>query len=1048
MFNKNVIQDSECRLKTMKHKHETGIRRDPKSMIFLVFIVLGIILLLSSNTIAQVTLSAIEIPESIDENNDIEISIMAETDLDNSILSYKILKNNVLVSTDPVYDEYYDFNSSGEYVYSIIVEDSESSVAENKTLIVNDVPYELSIDSPISRTYYSRDVHIEVSANQNESSCNYVLNEQSGSLMQQDEEGIYFAKDITLNADGDYRLDVSCSNRFSSKTSSVDFQIDTDPILVLAKSYFIDNDYKITLNVETSIKAGCKYDINDVSYDSMSNNFQNTNSFTHSTLISGPSDGTNNYYVRCKAINGNVMQESALISFSIIRKPTASITLSKESPLKAGTYTVKVKTSKNLQSISLQYSFNTDTSLKTVFLTGSDDEWNGYLIIDQDTPNRIGSFKFSGTDYSGVVGTKITEGELFLVDTTKPEAVGSVQAELKSNYIKLRWHYEGEEADSFNIYRSEEPGVDYVDYYRTTKFNADEESHTRDILDSDLDSGSVYYYRIAAVDEAGNEGELSDEVSVEMSGKYSEGNAVPDTTRNLDSSLIKKVNEYIDSVNKMVLDVQSKKEDMNAINDPAKLKIISELKLMENFDTALGSLENIKSEAENLKSQDITSSELDVRLNKLRLDAIKAGSSVPENIELVDSGNFEQFLQESDLNEGIRYILDNINITKKSLDNYTLINQKLQDQISVKTEMFSFKIQYMNKDEFEKYTYIEKSIVSSSDLSNVVVIEIIPKEAEKKASNIIFSNQPAIIKDDPVVKWSFDNIKATEISYRIKDIVDINYIKNSKTIVLFKPDFKLSDAISEKSGHITSYALFGNFKLKNLSFVQWFIIIGIGLIIALGFYYFIVLDGIGIMKNSSLKKKKECLKKGYMEIIDSNRRIFPTKNADNNVIMPVIKNPQTNYAEQKTEINSQAKQPVQDTAKLDPKFLSQRELLKKIQYCNSIINSFKYEEARILYYELISKLEIIDDKDMKNEAKRMLQHIYMKLDSYRHIHNARRHVYMKNKKEAKKSLSIINDLYSKLAYTIGFIDLAIKDEEIRFLQYIADAKSQFEEYSD
>ena len=103
-------------------------------------------------------------------------------------------------------------------------------------------------------------------------------------------------------------------------------------------------------------------------------------------------------------------------------------------------------------------------------LSGSGSEWEGYLIISEDTPNKVGAFKFSGTDSDGLTGTVVTDGELFLVDTTKPVGVSEIKAMPEEDGdILLEWYYDGEEVELFNIYRSLSEDVGYTDYYDTVK---------------------------------------------------------------------------------------------------------------------------------------------------------------------------------------------------------------------------------------------------------------------------------------------------------------------------------------------------------------------------------------------------------------------------------------------------------------------------------------------------------------------------------------------------------------------------------------------------
>ena len=65
---------------------------------------------------------------------------------------------------------------------------------------------------------------------------------------------------------------------------------------------------------------------------------------------------------------------------------------------------------------------------------------------------------------------------------------------------------------------------------------------------------------------------------------------------------------------------------------------------------------------------------------------------------------------------------------------------------------------------------ITLSISAAKDLKNVDIIEAIPKTTASNVNEIKFSLQPTVLQADPVVRWSFDEIKAGEkknISYTI-----------------------------------------------------------------------------------------------------------------------------------------------------------------------------------------------------------------------------------------------------------------------------------------
>lgn len=74
-----------------------------------------------------------------------------------------------------------------------------------------------------------------------------------------------------------------------------------------------------TISLKTDEKATCKYStVSGMSYDSMNNLFSETNGTSHSTLVTGLSEGkTYTYYVKCKDLNNNKNTNDFTISFEV-----------------------------------------------------------------------------------------------------------------------------------------------------------------------------------------------------------------------------------------------------------------------------------------------------------------------------------------------------------------------------------------------------------------------------------------------------------------------------------------------------------------------------------------------------------------------------------------------------------------------------------------------------------------------------------------------------------------------------------------------------------
>ena len=93
---------------------------------------------------------------------------------------------------------------------------------------------------------------------------------------------------------------------------------DTTPPTVTSKSPNGTLEVQeITLRATTNENAHCRYSTTDATYSSMSNDFTGELQ-THEFFIGSQSVGNYTYYVRCKDTSNNLMQASAIISYTLI----------------------------------------------------------------------------------------------------------------------------------------------------------------------------------------------------------------------------------------------------------------------------------------------------------------------------------------------------------------------------------------------------------------------------------------------------------------------------------------------------------------------------------------------------------------------------------------------------------------------------------------------------------------------------------------------------------------------------------------------------------
>ncbi len=1058
-----------------------------------VFIVLFLFLLSISVTLAQISIDNIDMPTSLEENNNLTVSFSA-VDMVNTTY-FKIYYDNLLVAQDSSYTMFMNYSDAGTHTFTFFASDNDTNVSVDQSIEVLDVPMLLSLVNPTSRIYSERNIPISVIVSTYADSCSYnlfIVNNSVRSYVLNDVltgNNTEFYTNLVLTQDGNYSLFVNCSNIYDTVNASVSFIVDTVSPVITAKSHIFNEYNNITFNIVTSIASICKYDLQDKSYVLMSSVFDHTGNTVHSTTINNLANGAYTYYIKCNS-NNTLTSNTETISFTILTKPLASITLSKSSPLKAGIYEVKLKTSKAvINAPTLSYNFNTDATLRYVTLTGSGTDWKGYLIIEDNTPDRIGTFHYSATDYDGNTGNIISSGELFLTDTTKPVAPSSISAtaQLDGN-IKLKWYFDNENIKKYLIYRSTEGDPTYVDYY--------DNSSSMQYIDRDLIEGITYYYRVAAMDEAYNTGALSEMVQavsndVVSSNSDSNSNVVSDNTAQQisDPALILKINQLVTDFNKQLLDIAAAKSELNKINDPTKLKIIAILGLSEKVNSAKTTIENLITEVNNLKNENVPSSELDVKLNKFRMDALKAKSLVVEDIIVSEQSSYNQVTQESDVSSAITELVK-INLSKSVLNNYSDANNKLQDGIVVNTDIFIFKIRYLGKDDYDKYTLVKKTVSSASELNNVSIVEIIPKSFERKASDILFDidNQktPIIVNDDPVLKWDNAIFNKQTIYYMINNNAEMYAAKATKTVVLYTPNFKVTQTIPDEVASDNTNMLTGfistnveNINLSSLSTIQWAIILGVGLILALSTYY-VALDGVekkrnnarlkdhkiiskksglssglsisssngslsssNILSNTSvLSKRKSLTSKIFSKLSLKKLSSVNTKMVSDVSLAPVVTSINvsnnavtTNNLKDKINVNV-------PRTRIDLKNFN---IHSKLDQANTRINSFDYENARTIYnlclasynFDPYTRLE-------KEELLMMLDHLHSKLIVYRAIFLSRQHLISRDYVSLKNDINIITKVSKKLYSALQYMDDDYKDSELKFINYINNSRKHLE----
>ncbi len=637
--------------------------------------------------------------------------------------------------------------------------------------------------------------------------------------------------------DGNYSWYVSCNNGTNTSDSAIwNFSLDTHaPEITDSGPSGINYNKAVTLSLETDEISTCRYDADDNDYDDMYYIFEDTDSTEHSQDLS-LGEGTYHYYVRCNDEYGNKMDSSEIISFEIDLEVTADITIEDDEDddppeidntpvLKEGTYKIEVITSEALDKApDLHYTFHDESKQRDIALVGGNTKWEGYMIIEDSTPNKIGQFHFR--EYGSSEDNEIESGELFLVDTIEPDAPESFEVMSQNNGdIIMEWHHDGDDVDYYNIYRKTGSGVNYVDYYDKT-----EKTH---FTDDDVTVGMEYYYRVSAVDKAGNEGELSKSGNaMALVTDYKES-----TKNQLSDKSIYKINEKIKELESDVMDVDNNINELNEISNNEKSIVIKHMDLITRAKGAKNNIDSLIKELENLKKEYKTDEEINKILEKSdeRLKSYK--EDVVHDIEIYDKITYTQLpIGTTEVKANVNEYLIDKDMTANEIEAFLEDSVKLQDNLEVEAELITARISFYGAVTRE-YSIVRKTVLYKEGMENAVIIESIPKEISSKATEIEFSEQPDVLKNDPVVSWEFNNLTSYEYIYSVEGLKEPVLLQDTKTIISAKFIKYSGDMIT---GQATGNAAA---RLKGLFSVDIILItFGIILIIGLVSYYFFFLE--------------------------------------------------------------------------------------------------------------------------------------------------------------------------------------------------------------
>ncbi len=532
---------------------------------------------------------------------------------------------------------------------------------------------------------------------------------------------------------------------------------------------------------------------------------------------------------------GNAQNTSVHV---IVGNPPTARVISLENPpmVRNGRIEVILQTSEPIQTIPgvsplLSYAFPGEGSIQ-IPLDGASQTWRGYMFISESDHDKIGTFAFSATDFSGTQGNTITQGSFFVVDAVKPRKIENFNAETDKNQATLTWFYEGEPLKEYNLYRAVRSNVGYANYYKTIPSDSTE---TGDDL-----GGKTYYYKIAAVDLAGNIGPLSDELSVSPGAGSSSNQSqsqppvqqpAPQSNpqpQPLPIEVIRLIDTAVESIKSQIGEIDIAKVILE------RTSAAEDLGLMLQINNAKATLTEQIDQLNSLRSSGRSRSEIESEIQRVSIRARAIVKELPK--EVILDGE-EVIIQETSIEdiEGISDYIVPLDLETSERDKYIVQNQRLQNKLEIKVTVTYYKVNLFEGS--KDITLVKKEINSvdqsvNSYVKNSSIIEVVPKTVAQSANEISFLTQNyEVLEEDPIIRFGAGT---NEIKYYVNKKVDKSELEKTKTLVISNelPSGGFTNLI-------TGFVVYGKSAIDAVANIK--IIFGLVILSLLVVFYFVYL---------------------------------------------------------------------------------------------------------------------------------------------------------------------------------------------------------------
>ncbi|MFH1331859.1 MAG: hypothetical protein ABIH63_01070 [archaeon] len=211
--------------------------------------------------------------------------------------------------------------------------------------------------------------------------------------------------------------------------------------------------------------------------------------------------------------------------------------------------------------------------------------------------------------------------------------------------------------------------------------------------------------------------------------------------------------------------IQDAKDKLNKIK-------LQEISWILNVEDEIQQLANYQTQVNNIKNMNISLEEKEGQLADIKDEIEAYVNSLPDTATKMSETKDTQIVNPSDVEELVTEDAEEI--------------FKYQDKANINVAVKTYKV--TNQDgSAEIYSIITKTISPKASMTDVYVYEVIPKTIAQSVSDITFEKPTfEVVMEDPIVKFYYQTLGSTTITYAVKSLVTQQAMYQLKTVIVPK----------------------------------------------------------------------------------------------------------------------------------------------------------------------------------------------------------------------------------------------------------------------